>query len=135
MLYQLSYSRIRGEFSASASWDMKGEGWNCSAVVLKVSLVPAAPRPRRGAGITRWCCGLPEHYGAVHERVYWLAVGRDTATLPEVERAGGLTYGRIGNTVCRLVDAAILRATLLPLCQEAPELCVVRLSDSQFVWE
>ena len=52
-----------------------------------------------------------------------------------VERAGGLTYGRIGNAVCRLVDAAILRATLLPLYREAPELGVVRLSDSHFIWE
>jgi len=52
-----------------------------------------------------------------------------------VERAGGLTYGRIGNAVCRLVDATMLRATLLPLYREAPELGVVCLSDSQFVWE
>ena len=52
-----------------------------------------------------------------------------------VERAGGLTYGRIGNAICRLVDAAILRATLLPLYREAPELGVVRLSDSHFIWD
>ena len=52
-----------------------------------------------------------------------------------VERAGGLTYGRIGNTICRLVDATILHATLLPLFQDTPELGVVCLSDSKFKWE
>ena len=52
-----------------------------------------------------------------------------------VERAGGLRYGRIGSAICRLVDATILRATLLPLYREAPELAVTRLSDSDFIWE
>jgi aminoglycoside 3-N-acetyltransferase len=52
-----------------------------------------------------------------------------------VERAGGLTYGRIGNTICRLVDATILRATLMPIFRETPELASPRLSDSQFIWE
>ena len=52
-----------------------------------------------------------------------------------VERAGGLTYGRIGNTICRLVDATVLHATLLPLFQDTPELGVVCLSDSKFIWE
>ncbi len=52
-----------------------------------------------------------------------------------VERAGGLTYGRIGNAICRLVDAAVLRATLLPLFRETPELGVKPLGDSDFVWE
>ncbi|MBT3380601.1 MAG: AAC(3) family N-acetyltransferase [Lentisphaerae bacterium] len=52
-----------------------------------------------------------------------------------VERAGGLTYGQIGNGISRLVDAAILRETLLPLFRETPELAIVRLTDSSFVWE
>ena len=52
-----------------------------------------------------------------------------------VERAGGLTYGRIGNSISRLVDAAALRETLLPLFRETPELGIVRLTESPFVWE
>ena len=52
-----------------------------------------------------------------------------------VERAGGLVYGRIGNGISRLVDAGILRETLLPLYRETPELGVMRLTDSTFVWE
>ncbi len=52
-----------------------------------------------------------------------------------VERAGGLTYGRIGNTICRLVDATILHATLLPLFRKSPELGVLRKSNSRFIWE
>lgn len=52
-----------------------------------------------------------------------------------VERAGGLAYGRIGHGVSRLVDARILRETLLPLFRENPDLGCVRLTDSQFVWE
>jgi len=52
-----------------------------------------------------------------------------------VERAGGLTYGRIGNGVSRFVNAAILRETLLPLFRETPEVGVMRLTDSQYIWE
>lgn len=52
-----------------------------------------------------------------------------------VEKAGGLTYGRIGNSISRLVDATILRDTLLPVFHETPELGVQRCSDSQFIWE
>jgi len=52
-----------------------------------------------------------------------------------VERAGGMTYGRIGAGISRFVDAAVLRETLLPLYRETPELGVVRLTDSQFIWE
>jgi aminoglycoside 3-N-acetyltransferase len=52
-----------------------------------------------------------------------------------VERAGGLTYGRVGNSISRFVDATVLRETLLPLFLETPELGIVRLTDSQFVWE
>ena len=52
-----------------------------------------------------------------------------------VEKAGGLTYGRIGSSISRLVDTAILRETLLPLFRDTPELGIVRLTDSQFVWE
>jgi aminoglycoside N3'-acetyltransferase len=52
-----------------------------------------------------------------------------------VERAGGLTYGRIGNAICRLVDAAVLRATLLPIFRETPDLGVKPLGDNDFVWE
>ena len=52
-----------------------------------------------------------------------------------VERAGGLVYGRIGDGISRLVDAAILRETLLPLFRESPEIGIMRLSDSRFVWE
>jgi aminoglycoside 3-N-acetyltransferase len=52
-----------------------------------------------------------------------------------VERAGGLTYGRIGNSISRFVDAALLRETLLPFFRDTPELGIIRLTDSQFVWE
>jgi len=52
-----------------------------------------------------------------------------------VERAGGLVYGRIGNCISRLADARILRETLLPLYRETPELGVMRLTDSRFIWE
>ena len=52
-----------------------------------------------------------------------------------VERAGGLTYGRVGDGISRFVDAAILRETLLPIFRETPELGIARLTDSQFIWE
>ena len=38
-----------------------------------------------------------------------------------VEKADGLIYGRIGQSISRLVDATILRDTLLPVFQETPE--------------
>ncbi len=52
-----------------------------------------------------------------------------------VERANGLTYGRIGNGISRFVDAGILRTTLLPIFQKTPELAIMRLSDNDFIWE
>ena len=52
-----------------------------------------------------------------------------------VAQAGGLTYGRIGDGISRFVDATILRETLLPIFRETPELGIIRLTDSQFVWE
>ena len=53
-------------------------------------------------------------------------------TLP---RSGGLTYGRIGDSISRLSDAALLHKTLLPIFQQTPELGIIRLTDSEFVWE
>ena len=79
-----------------------------------------------------------DHDGVLHEiEHHWHAP--KICCYPDlehlVERAGGLRYGRIGSAICRLVDAMILRATLLPLYREAPELGVVRRSDSDFIWE
>ena len=53
---------------------------------------------------------------------------------PVVEQAGGLTYGQVGSSMCRLVDAEKLRTTLLPVFQKTPELGVIALSESSFVW-
>ncbi len=79
-----------------------------------------------------------DYYGVLHEiEHHWhapkLCFYPDIEHL--VERADGLTYGRIGNAICRQVDATILRATLLPLFRETPELAVKPLGDSDFVWE
>jgi aminoglycoside 3-N-acetyltransferase len=52
-----------------------------------------------------------------------------------VEKAGGLTYGKIGNGFSRLTNASILRKTLLPIFEKTPELAIMRLSDNDFVWE
>jgi aminoglycoside 3-N-acetyltransferase len=84
------------------------------------------------------CLQVIDYDGVVHEiEHHWhapkICCYSDLEYL--VERAGGLTYGRIGNTVCRLVNATVLHATLLPLFQETPELGVVCLSGSNFIWE
>lgn len=52
-----------------------------------------------------------------------------------VEKAGGLTYGKIGNGISRLTNASILRKTLLPIFEKTPELAIMRLSDNDFIWE
>lgn len=52
-----------------------------------------------------------------------------------VLKAGGLFYGVVGNSVSRLVDAKVLRETLLPILQNRPELAIRRLSDNDFIWE
>jgi aminoglycoside 3-N-acetyltransferase len=52
-----------------------------------------------------------------------------------VLKAGGLTYGVVGNSISRLTDAKILRETLLPVFQNTPELAIRRLSDNDFIWE
>lgn len=51
-----------------------------------------------------------------------------------VEKAGGLRYGRTGAGISRLVAAARMREVLLPVFRETPELAVMRLTDSRFVW-
>lgn len=68
---------------------------------------------------------------------HWHAPKRDGYPDLEhiVERAGGLTFGRIGNSISRFAEAAVLREALLPLYRETPELGVVRFTDSDFVWE
>lgn len=70
-----------------------------------------------------------EHHWHASKRAFYVDLEHIVA------QAGGLTYGRIGNGISRLVDAAVLRETLLPLFRESPELGIMRLSDSQFVWE
>jgi aminoglycoside 3-N-acetyltransferase len=52
-----------------------------------------------------------------------------------VERAGGLTYGQIGEGISRLTDATILRKAVLPVFQNTPSLAIMRLSDNDFIWE
>ena len=52
-----------------------------------------------------------------------------------VEKAGGLTYGVIGDGISRFVDAENLRKSLLPVFRETPELATVRLSENDFIWE
>ena len=50
-------------------------------------------------------------------------------------QAGGLVYGQIGEGISRLVDAAVMRETLLPIFQNMPSLAIMNLSDNTFVWE
>ena len=81
---------------------------------------------------------VTDYDGTLHEiEHHWHAPKRPCYPDLEhiVEKAGGLTYGRVGSGISRLVDAAILRQTLLPLFRETPELGIARLTDSQFVWE
>ena len=52
-----------------------------------------------------------------------------------VEAAGGLKWGKVGLGFSRLVDAEILRATVLPILKSTPELVIMRRSDNDFVWE
>ena len=52
-----------------------------------------------------------------------------------VEKAGGLKYGVIGDGISRLVNAEILRESLLPVFEKTPALATVRLSDNDFIWE
>jgi aminoglycoside 3-N-acetyltransferase len=68
---------------------------------------------------------------------HWHAPKKDSYIDMEhiVEKAGGLTYGIIGNGTSRLVDANILRKTILPILQETPDLAIRRLTDSTFIWE
>ena len=52
-----------------------------------------------------------------------------------VAAAGGLTYGNVGLGICRLVDAQILRQTVLPILQTTPEKAIMRRTDNDFIWE
>lgn len=52
-----------------------------------------------------------------------------------VDAAGGMTIGRVGEGLSRLVDAEIMRRTLLPIFQNTPELAIKRLSDNDFIWD
>lgn len=52
-----------------------------------------------------------------------------------VEAAGGLKWGRTGIGLSRLVDAGILRATVLPILRRTPEQVIMSYSKDGFVWE
>ena len=52
-----------------------------------------------------------------------------------VEAAGGLKWGRTGTGISRLVDAEILRATVLPILRSAPEQVIMSYSGDDFIWE
>jgi len=52
-----------------------------------------------------------------------------------VVRAGGLTYGVVGQGISRLADAAGLRKTVLPILRKTPEYVIMPLSDNRFIWE
>ena len=47
-----------------------------------------------------------------------------------------LTYGRVGEGISRLVDAAAMRQVILPMLKEDPDILVRRRSpDDDFIWE
>ena len=49
---------------------------------------------------------------------------------------GALTYGQIGAGISRLVDAAAMRRTILPLIKKKPDIIVHRASDQdRYVWQ
>ena len=52
-----------------------------------------------------------------------------------VAEKGGLTYGQIGTSISRLLDAETLREVVLPILKETPDLAIKRLSDSTYIWE
>lgn len=84
------------------------------------------------------CLQVIDYNGVLHEiEHHWHAPKLPCYVNLEhlVERDGGLTYGRIGNAICRLVDTTVMRATLLPLFRETPKMGVVPLSDNNFIWE
>jgi aminoglycoside 3-N-acetyltransferase len=68
---------------------------------------------------------------------HWHAPKKDYFTNMEsiVANNGGLTYGQIGTSISRLMDAEILRETVLPILKETPDLAIKRLSDSPYIWE
>ena len=52
-----------------------------------------------------------------------------------VEAAGGLKWGRTGTGLSRLVDAEILRASVLPILKSTPKLVIMSYSKDDFIWE
>ena len=68
---------------------------------------------------------------------HWHAPKKDYFLDMEHILAGvnGLKYGIVGQGICRLVDAEILRKTVLPILQTTPELAIMRRSDNDFIWE
>ncbi|MBN2643419.1 MAG: AAC(3) family N-acetyltransferase [Victivallales bacterium] len=68
---------------------------------------------------------------------HWHSPKKDYYTNMEsiVAKAGGLTYGQIGMSISRFVDAETLRKVMLPIFQNTPELAIKRLSENTFIWE
>jgi hypothetical protein len=68
---------------------------------------------------------------------HWHAPKKDYYTNMEsiVAEKGGLTYGQIGTSISRLVDAEKLREIMLPVFKETPDVAIKRLSDSTYIWE
>lgn len=68
---------------------------------------------------------------------HWHSPKQDNYTDMEqyVEKAGGLNYAAVGESISRLCDARILRETLLPIFKNTPELAIRKTTDNDFIWE
>ncbi len=81
---------------------------------------------------------IRDHEGKLRViRHHWHAPKKDFYVDMEhvVEAAGGLKWGRTGIGISRLVDAAILRAAVLPILREDPKRVIMSYSEDGFIWE
>ncbi len=112
-----------------------GTNFTCNTCIHALEIEARVPGLHTRETSTLHICDYNNHWHAIEH--HWHSRKKDYYVDMEhvVEAAGGLKYGLIGNGLSRLVDARILRETLLPILRTTPELVIRRLSDNDYIWE
>lgn len=70
-----------------------------------------------------------EHHWHAPKRAHYIEMQKVT------ESAGGLKYGKTGDTTSILCDTAVLRSAILPILQNNSAAVIEPQSDNDFIWE
>ena len=112
-----------------------GTNFTCNTCLHALEIEARVPGLHTRKSSPLYVCDAEGRWHTIQH--HWHAPKRDYYVDMEhlVTAAGGMTIGVTGNGLSRLVDAEMMRKTLLPVFRETPHLAIKRLSDNDFIWE